>query len=362
MIAFIAISFTWLLFTRECNVLRYLLGGIIVENYKSMKVRPFDWRDLAALHRVREQSVYLHSALVLTRGPLSIPGALLSTLAPSMGIYTSISFNEQPQSTQLFGQIIQASGAQCAQLTFLTPSEALESENLHILLEHLSSQAVERGAFRLLADVDERTLAFEMLRQAGFAIFARQRIWRLKDKLVIEEEARTWQTATERDLIAVRSLYNNLIPGLVQQVEPFPAERLRGLVYRQGGDLLAYVELKYGHRGIWAQPFIHPDAEEVAENLIALLPRLPHRVSRPIYLCVRSYQSWLEPAIEHVGAEPSPRQAMMVKHLAIPQKAVRSFALPAIEAGHPEVTAPISRIRASQSQAVKSAMPQTEKQ
>ncbi|HSF80170.1 MAG TPA: hypothetical protein VLA49_02990 [Anaerolineales bacterium] len=327
-----------------------------------MKVRPFDWRDLPALHRVRDQGVYLHSALVLTRGPLLVPGALLSTFAPGMGIYTSISFNEQAQPAQLFGQVIQAAGAQCAQLTFLAPSEALENENLQVLLEHLSRQAVERGAFRLLADVDERTAAFEMLRQAGFAIYARQRIWQLKTSLSSGDESMAWQTATERDLIAVRSLYNNLIPGLVQQVEPFPSERLRGLVFRQGGDLLAYIELKYGHRGIWAQPFIHPDAEDVVEKLIALLPNLPRRLSRPIYLCVRSYQSWLEPAIEHVGAEPSPRQAMMVKHLAVPQKAVRAFALPAIEGGHPEVTAPFSRAQVSQPEVTKSVTPQTEKQ
>ena len=321
-----------------------------------MKVRPFDWRDLPALHRVRDRGVYLHSALVLTRGPMLIPGALLSSFEPGVGIFTSISFNKQ---AQLFGQIIQPTGAQCAQLTFLAPSEALESENLHVLLEHLSSQAVERGAFRLLADVDEGSLAFEMLRQAGFAIYARQRIWRLNDGPVNEEKPMSWQAATERDLIAVRSLYNNLIPGLVQQVEPFPAERLRGLVYRQGGDLLAYLELKYGHRGIWAQPFIHPDAEGVVEDLMRRLPNLPRRLSRPIYVCVRSYQSWLEPAIERMGAESSPRQAIMVRHLAIPQKAVRTFALPAIEGGQPEITAPISRV--SQSEAAKTANPQAEK-
>jgi len=324
-----------------------------------MKVRPFDWRDLPALHRVRNRGVYLHSALVLTRGPLLIPGALLSTFVPGVGIYTSISFNDQ---VQLFGQIVQPPGSQCAQLTFLAPGEALESENLHLLLEHLSSQAVERGAFRLLADVDEGSLAFEMLRQAGFAIYARQRIWRLNSNPLNDEKPMSWRTATERDLIAVRSLYNNLIPGLVQQVEPFPAERLRGLVYRQGDDLLAYLELKYGHRGIWIQPFIHPDAEGVVEDLIARLPNLPRRLSRPIYVCVRSYQSWLEPAIERVGAEPSPRQAMMVKHLAIPQKAIRSFALPAIEGGQPEITAPISRARLSQPEAAKTAKPQAEKQ
>ena len=326
-----------------------------------MKVRPFDWRDLPALHRVRDQSIYLHSALVLTRGPLLIPGALLSTFAPGMGIYTSISYNDRSPLAQLFGQIILPSGAQCAQLTFLAPSAALGSENLQALLEHLSSQAVEKGAFRLLADVDEHSAAFEMLRQAGFAIYARQRIWQLKNGPLGEDRPIAWQVATDRDLIAVRSLYNNLIPGLVQQVEPFPVERLRGLVYRQEGELLAYLELRQGHRGIWAQPFIHPDAEGVVEDLIALLPKLPQRISRPIYLCVRSYQSWLEQALEHVGAEPGTRQAMMVKHLAIPQKALRSYALPAIEGGRPEVTAPISRVRASQAGAEKAATSQTEK-
>ena len=37
----------------------------------------------------------------------------------------------------------------------------------------------ERGALRLLADVDEQTLAFEALRKCGFAIYNRQRVWRL---------------------------------------------------------------------------------------------------------------------------------------------------------------------------------------
>ena len=211
------------------------------------------------------------------------------------------------------------------------------------LLEHMSTQAVERGAFRLLADVDESIQAFEVLRQTGFAIYARQRIWQLEGQPVGQTKPTPWREAVERDLIPVRSLYNNLIPGLVQQVEPFPAERLRGLVYREGDDLIAFVELKYGHRGIWAQPFVHPDLEDVSERLADLLANLPNRLSRPVYLCVRSYQAWLEVAIERLGAEPNPRQAMMVKHLAIPQKALRALTLPALEGGRPEVSAPISQ-------------------
>jgi hypothetical protein len=233
-------------------------------------------------------------------------------------------------------------GSQCAQLTFMTPDEALSSAALPPLLEHLSSQVAERGSFRLLADVDEEALAFEVLRQSGFAIYARQRVWQWKGAPAGESKSNEWRQATDRDLIPVRSLYNNLIPGLVQQVEPFPAERLHGLVYRQEEDVLGFVELRYGHRGIWAQPFIHPDLEDVSVHLASLLANLPSRLSRPVYLCVRSYQSWLEPGLESLGAEPNPRQAMMVKHLAIPQKALRTLALPAIEGGRPEISAPIS--------------------
>jgi hypothetical protein len=297
------------------------------------------------LYRYRQQSVFLHSSLVFTRGPMLISGAMLSTIAPATGIYTSVSVENGDKDQLLIGQVIHSLGSQCAQLTFLTPEEALETAALPPLLDHMSTQAVERGAFRLLADVNDAIQAFEVLRQAGFAVYARQRIWQLKGQSNAPTGPIPWREATERDLIPVRSLYNNLIPGLVQQVEPFPAERLHGLVYREGDDLLAYVELKYGHRGIWAQPFVHPDMGEVAEQLSDLFANLPNRApraSRPVYICVRSYQSWLEGAIESLGAEPKPRQAIMVKHLAIPQKALRPLTIPALESGRPEVSAPIS--------------------
>jgi hypothetical protein len=309
-----------------------------------MSIRSFDWRDLPALHRYKRRSVFLHSALVLTRGPLMISGALLSSLTPAMGIFTAVSTRNGRSDEVIIGQMIHMPGAPFAQLTFLAPDAALDSSAILSLLDHLASQAGERGAFRLVADVDERTQAFEALRRCSFAIYTRQRIWRIQEPLVEKDECSAWRQANERDLIAVRSLYSNLVPGLVQQVEPFPAERLHGVVYHDGEDLQAYVELKYGPRGIWAQPFIHPDAEKVAFRLVDLLKVIPYRRSRPVYLCIRSYQSWLETALEELGAESSPRQAVMVKHLAITQKAIRAFSLPALEGGHAEVSVPFARV------------------
>ena len=325
-----------------------------------MSIRPFDWRDLPTLHRYRNQSEiydFIESKYILS---FQKDLTLLSSFPSATGVFTSVSVNSDDTNQTLIGQATHAAGSQCVQMTFLAPDSALDSEAIPPLLNHLSDRSSKLGAFRLLADVDESTLAFEALRQAGFGIYARQRIWKLAGHPSGESEEMSWQPATDGDLIAVRSLYHNLIPGLVQQVEPFPEERLDGLVYRQGDEVLAYAELEYGRRGIWMQPFIHPDAEKVAHRLIDLLQNLPYRLSRPIYVCVRSYQSWLEPAIKNLGAEPGSRQALMVKHLAVPQKAVRSIALPALNGGQPEVTASINQARLTRSRTVSSPVTQSE--
>jgi len=308
-----------------------------------MNVRPFDWRDLPALHRYRNQSVFLHSSLVLTRGPMLIPGVVLSSFTQATGIYTSICMEKRESNGVLIGQVLHEPGTQIAHLTFLTPDEALQSPSLTLLLEHLAVQMGEQGAFRLLAEVDEGAATFEALRQAGFAVYTRQRIWKITNQLAEQSQPGSWQPMAEQDAIPLRSLYNNVVPGLVQQVESFPSQKPHGMVYRSGDDLIAYAGLNYGLRGIWVQPLVHPDAEHPLERLSDLVSNLPYRFSRPVYFCIRSYLSWLEPFLEEMGAEAGPRQAVMVKHLVVQQKAVRTFALPALEKGQPEVSAPIAR-------------------
>ena len=68
--------------------------------------------------------------------------------------------------------------------------------------------------------------------------------------------------------------------------------------------------------GIVLFPFIHPEATGVGSKLASLVRMLPNRGGRPVYICVRSYQAWLEPVLEDLGAKAADRQAIMVKHLA----------------------------------------------
>jgi hypothetical protein len=244
----------------------------------------------------------------------------------------------------LIGQLTFTPGASFARLSFLAPEDAMDQYELSALADYMAMQMGELGAFHILADVDESSQIFQLLHRAGFAIYARQRIWRLEGQPVGEEDPVTWRACRSKDSIGVRSLYCNIVPGLVQQVEPLPKKNLKGVVHYQDGDLLAFVELKYGRNGIWVQPFIHPDAEGFNRYLFHLLHDLPGRGNRPLYICVRSYQSWLESAFEAMGAQPGPQQAVMVRHLALTRRVNQSYPLPAINGTRAEPTAPIARI------------------
>jgi len=307
-----------------------------------MITRPFDWRDISMLRRYRNQGVYLYSAQVLTRGSLLIPTAMLSSVAPGAGVFTSVCEQEDSNDGLLIGQALQTQGSPLAQMTFLAPRPALASKELLALIEYMVAQAAERGALRLLADVEEHSEAFTPLRKLGFSIYSRQRIWKFTSPLNGNSQSVSWRNATDQDIIPVRALYNNITPGLVQQSENFPSEYLRGMVCWKGDSLLGYAEFKYGRKGIWIQPLVHPDVRELPEMLSGLLVNITNRYSRPVYVCVRTYQSWLDAALEDLGAEPSPPQAVMVKHLAVTNKQTRPYAMPALEGGRPEISAPIA--------------------
>lgn len=309
-----------------------------------MAVRLFDWRDLPALLRYRNQGLFFDQSLILTRGTMLVPaGALFSYFAPATGIFTYLCTEDCAPGKPLIGQAMHNSGSSHARLSFLAPEDALNPAGLSTLLEHMFTQIGARGAMHLLAEVDEQLSVFEILRQTSFAIYARQRIWKLSGELEGEGKPTPWRGIANRDIIPVRSLYNNLVPGLVQQVEQPISNHLKGIVYKEGGNLLAYLEIKYGARGIWVQPFVHPEVKDITARLIDLFQNFPHRRSRPFFICIRSYQSWLETPISDLGAQASPLQSVMVKHLAVTKKVAQSLALRNLETGQPEITTPIAR-------------------
>lgn len=267
--------------------------------------------------------------MLLTRGSPVGAAALLTHLHPARDTYTGVCQSDgQPV---WIGQVAFMMGNRSARLSFISPDGQSSMAGLTGLLEGLAWQAGEMGAFSLLGEVDEQSPTFEGIRRAGFSVYAWQRIWRLM--LPAEADARLngWQPVVSQDEQAIRNLFQMLVPPLVQSAEPLTNRKLNGLIYRQRGEVMAYVDCTFGPRGIYLIPLIHPDIEDINGLLRALIPVLTPRMGRPIYLAVRSYQAWLENILAELPAESNPRQALLVKHLTSMQRVPLNVRLVAVD-------------------------------
>lgn len=274
-----------------------------------MNIRALDLLDLATLSRFRNDALLLDSTRALTRGnPLGAAG-FLSHFNPARHVYTAIA---KENGDSLLGCVIHTPGETFARLLYLAPATNLTHPSLIPLIENLATEAGTWGALHIIAEVDENSNAFVPLRNSGFSVYAWQRLW---DVSSITGAAQTsgWKRAQSIDLPAIQSLYHQIVPPLLQIVEPLP-RHAAGFLCNEG--VKCHVSLSSGTAGMVLAPIIHPDAVDVGASLSTLIRELPSRGTRPIYLCVRSYQAWLEPVLEDLGASAGARQAVMVKHLA----------------------------------------------
>ncbi len=285
----------------------------------------------------------LDNALVLTRGsPIGLTAAL-TRLHPSHGSFTGV-VKYPDGGAPLIGQMLYRLGDRSARLSFLTPASAAHTSPVTRLTEGMAHIAGEWGAFNLLAEVDEQSEALTGLRRAGFAIYARQRIWKLPGGRPNGQEGpSSWRPVTPVDESAIRSLYQCLVPPLAQGAEAFPLQNFRGFIYKQKDETLAFAEGIFGPRGIYLIPLVHPTVENVGRLLAELPQRMSPVLKRPVYIAVRSYQSWLESALEDSCTLVGPRQALLVKHLAHIQRvfAANGHRMASLEHAKAEPSAPI---------------------
>jgi hypothetical protein len=288
-----------------------------------MTIRSLDFLDLPFLPRYRQDILSLDSARWLTHGnPLST-SALLSYLDPRRNIYTAL-INEDENT--LMGQIVLREAETSARLTFLSPAKKIDGMAL-ALLDHLTRQAGEWGALHVLAEVNEENPVFQTLRQAGFAMYAWQRIWKLPN-LGGDAGQSHWREAQDSDWPSVQSLHAQIVPALLQPVDQLPRQ-VMGVVCTAGNGLQAYAMFTSGPEGIWLQMIVPPDSSCSTAQVQELVQTIGGGNKKTVHVCVRSYQAWLETALDDLHAEAGPRQAVMVRRLAIPIKEMQ--ALPAME-------------------------------
>ena len=286
------------------------MTAMTIRVFYLMSIRPLDLLDLPIIARYRNDVLTLDTTRALTRGhPLGAMG-LLAYVNPARHLYAALANHE---GSTLLGGIIHTRGETFAKLLYLAPSSNLDDPNLPALIEHLAAQAGEWQAYHVIAEVDETSDVFIALRKAGFSVYAWQRVWDLS-RIGKTESASgaAWRRIQSIDLPAVQSLHYQIVPQLLHPVEPAP-NRPNGLIHP---GRRCFANVSYGVYGVALTPLILPDEGEVSEKLVSLVSQLPDRRGRSVYLNVRSYQAWLEPALEDLGAKAAPRQVVMVKHLA----------------------------------------------
>lgn len=272
--------------------------------------------DLPLIRRLSNRGTVLDSERGLTRDARGANSALLSSILFPRGLYTLVAKNDQQQ---VVGQFRYNSEDTCAHIVYLAPSSEDDADNtilLHIL-DAMTQEAGKYGAHALLAEVEPTSRLFETFRNARFAPYTRQMIWRHDPVHIKREDCNLKLTeAGEDDQFGIMTLMGNVVPRMLQQFAA-PLADMRGLIYRQQDRIVAYVAYSEGENGVYILPFIHLDAVTVAQDVIKSTIAHTSRARRvPIYVCVRSYQEWLGETMLDIQFEPWIEQAVMVKHIA----------------------------------------------
>lgn len=294
-------------------------------------IKPFNLRDLALVRRLSEHVVSLHTESALTNNLNPLRGALFSLVG---GEFPTFVWKVEKGDAAGFIQLALEEDARRARVLFVgsvedtavSPHNDVPYINESVWLPLLDQAVAEigrRGIHSLVAEVSETGAELSVLRRAGFAVYTRQDVFRL-ELGAAAETAVTNNSHTPMELHPrrpvddwdIQLLYGNLVPRLVQLVEPVPPlHQGEGWLLREKDELAAFAHIRAGSAATWMRLFIHPNAATQADDIITASVRVAARkANQPVYCCVRRYQSWLEGPMERAGFELWGSQAVMVKH------------------------------------------------
>lgn len=292
-------------------------------------IRPFHLRDLPLVHRLSKRGISLHTESSLIHHLRPVRGALFGLFAG--GESPTLVWRSEESDAAGFIQLSVADEGQRGHLLFLGSTAVSHKDNgdsssleldANAWLPLLDQAVVElgrRGVHSLVAEVSETGPVLPMLRRAGFAVYTRQDIWSLSHDALqapARETADMLQPRHSSDDWDIQLLYANLVPRLVQLVEPAPPLKRGDIwVLREDGELTAYVHIVEGKVATWLRLFVHPNVDTQAEQIVAAALQLqPPRPSHPVFCNVPRYQSWLQAALQGAGFTLWSSQAVMVKH------------------------------------------------
>ncbi len=271
---------------------------------------------------------------------------IISSIRPADLSFAGIYENQDGERSAV-GHITKSPKLSTAQINFLLVPPIPRQEDLVFLMEALVKEAGSWGAKQIVAEISPDAAYFPEIRKSGFVVFSKQRIYRFASPYHFQSGVNIhWRTWTSDDIPAVRALYQTLVPPLIQPIEPLTRLETLGLVcFDEKRELQAFADLVYGPVGVWVLPFVHPQSSlDTTGILLQLVLDLPDLNGRSVYLASRSYQPWIDSALESSPAEQGSEQALLVRYIAIRQRATAGLAFNPLENGSAEPTYPVTYI------------------
>jgi hypothetical protein len=289
-----------------------------------LMIRPFHLRDLALVHRLGEHGVVFQTQSALTRVSNPVRQAIVHLLLG--GNISTYVWKAEDGNAAGFAQLTWGDQNSSAHLACIGTENIGNTEKVDedidediwlALLDDLTAVAGQRGFHNIIAEASENGSELPIFRRAGYAVYTRQDIWICdhpsdgspSDLLVPRQAVDDWD---------ITVLYSNIVPGLIQSVEPNPPINSgQNWILREDGEMAAFVHIFEGSVANWMRLFIHPNAETRPKRIVeAVLQKNPPSLDHPIYCSVPRYQSWLQTSLEKAGFRLWGSQAVLVKHIA----------------------------------------------
>lgn len=320
-----------------------------------MVTRSFNLRDVGLLWSLRGQGITLDLQRAVLQGMNPLYAALIGVLPPQWA-GTTLTFvcADAERQGRGFVQALACRERREWQVIHLAPwsGEAASSADWVSALVDLCMLAGEWGALRVRAGVfaDE---AEEVFRQAGFAPYARESVYRLPHPHATAEAGTNMRPVAPSDAWPLVQLLGQTVPSTVQHAEGMTASdvtvpllarlgisREQGYVLMRGMTLGGYLGLSRDPQGTWARILLQPGLEHEAPGMVRRLVALASPAP-VLYCAVRDYQAGLRSVLEEAGFELVDSQVWLVRHTTRPAECRRYRGRTAIDKRTEPVTTPL---------------------
>lgn len=315
-------------------------------------------RDLWTVYRLQWRGVRLDlkGSVIRPAAPLSLAVAGLSPVRRQRVETVVLRRHERGRREAGFVQARWRTGQPVLDVIFIAPSLDVQRGAAWLwqsLLQELVRVGGEQGAQRIFTHLPEsRPAEVEVMRQAGFAIYGQDRLYRFTPAAASDSSTGPrvtpayWQAQCLGDEWGLNKLYSQITPAVVQQAENWGqtgnggphsggwwgGPRRGSYVLRVEDQIYGYLRITPGERGHWLKLVLHPEISQQGEALLkeamTFFTDLPRR---PIFCDVREYEGYLADGLERCGFRRLMTRLLLVRHTTVPIREPARRLIPALE-------------------------------